>query len=242
VNNLNNGMACGLFPLLFARVACRSPTSGSSPVCTRRWGVGRLYTGALSDRVGRKWLIVGGMLLQGAAIALIAATSGFDAWAPRLGATRNWYGDGLPGPSRRDQDVAHPIWRASSVGIYRFWRDAGFAIGAILAGVVADALGLTANVWAVAALTAISGLVVAIRMYETLPKPPGQFRKGPPERSAGPRAGTAAFTNEDRVQAHRATQRGGPAPPPVRVRLALRRVRIKSRDHSCGDVVVRPCS
>jgi hypothetical protein len=161
---------------------------------------------------------------------------------PRLGATRNWYGDGLPGPSRRDQDVAHPIWRASSVGIYRFWRDAGFAIGAILAGVVADALGLTANVWAVAALTAISGLVVAIRMYETLPKPPGQFRKGPPERSAGPRAGTAAFTNEDRVQAHRATQRGGPAPPPVRVRLARRRVRIKSRDHSCGDVVVRPCS
>jgi MFS family permease len=64
-------------------------------------------------------------------------------------------------------DVAHPAWRASAVGVYRFWRDAGFAIGALLAGVVADLLGLEAAIWTVAALTAASGVIVAIRMYET---------------------------------------------------------------------------
>src|SRR3989304_803355 len=88
------------------------------------WSVGQLYTGALSDRVGRKWLIAGGMLLQGAAIALIAATSGFGAWAfgaVLLGAgTAMVYSTLLAAIG----DVAHPTWRASSVGIYRFWRDA----------------------------------------------------------------------------------------------------------------------
>jgi MFS family permease len=64
-------------------------------------------------------------------------------------------------------DVAHPAWRARSVGIYRLWRDGGFAVGALLAGVVADVLGVRAAVWTVAGLTAVSGLVVAVRMYET---------------------------------------------------------------------------
>jgi MFS family permease len=66
-------------------------------------------------------------------------------------------------------DVAHPRWRASAVGVYRLWRDAGFAVGAILAGVVADAFGIPTAIWSVAALTALSGLVVAFRMYETHP-------------------------------------------------------------------------
>lgn len=119
------------------------------------------------------------MLLQGAAIALIAATSGFGAWA--LGAVLLGAGTAMVYPTLLAAigDVAHPTWRASSVGTYRFWRDAGFAIGAILAGLVADALGLTAAVWAVAALTVISGLVVAIRMYETLPKPSRAVEEGP---------------------------------------------------------------
>ena len=102
---------------------------------------------------------------------IYAATSGFGAWA--LGAVLLGAGTAMVYPILLAAigDVAHPTWRASSVGIYRFWRDAGFAIGAILAGVVADVLGLPAAVWAVAALTVISGLVVAIRMYETLLKP-----------------------------------------------------------------------
>ena len=68
-------------------------------------------------------------------------------------------------------DVAHPSWRASAVGVYRLWRDAGFAVGALLAGVLADLAGLRTAVWVVAALTATSGLVVAVRMYETHPAP-----------------------------------------------------------------------
>jgi predicted MFS family arabinose efflux permease len=70
-------------------------------------------------------------------------------------------------------DVAHPSWRASAVGVYRLWRDAGFAVGALLAGMVADLAGLEAAVWVIAILTAASGLVVAMRMYETHP-PMGQ--------------------------------------------------------------------
>ena len=170
VNNLNDGMAWGLFPLLFARgglsVAAIGILAGLYPAV---WSVGQLFTGALSDRVGRKWLIAGGMLLQGVAIGLIAATTGFGAWA--FGAMLLGAGTAMVYPTLLAAigDVAHPTWRASAVGIYRFWRDAGFAFGAILAGVVADTFGLTAAVWAVAALTMISGLVVAIRMYETLP-------------------------------------------------------------------------
>ena len=165
-------MAWGLFPLLFARgglsVATIGILAGLYPAV---WSVGQLYTGALSDRVGRKWLIAGGMLLQGAAIALIAATSGFGAWA--FGAVLLGAGTAMVYPTLLAAigDVAHPTWRASSVGIYRFWRDAGFAIGAILAGMMEDTFRLTAAVWAVAGLTVTSGLVVAIRMYETLLKP-----------------------------------------------------------------------
>jgi MFS family permease len=170
VNNLNDGMAWGLFPLLFAKdglsVAAIGILAGLYPAV---WSVGQLYTGALSDRVGRKWLIAGGMLLQGVAIGLIAATTGFGAWA--FGAALLGAGTAMVYPTLLAAigDVAHPTWRASAVGIYRFWRDAGFAIGAILAGVVADTFGITAAAWAVATLTMISGLVVAIRMYETLP-------------------------------------------------------------------------
>jgi MFS family permease len=107
------------------------------------------------------------MWVQGGAIALIAATSGFGPWA--LGAALLGAGTAMVYPTLLAAvgDVAHPQWRASAVGVYRLWRDGGFAIGAVLAGVTADALGLGAAIWTVAALTAASGLVVAVRMYET---------------------------------------------------------------------------
>jgi MFS family permease len=124
----------------------------------------------MSDRVGRKPFIAGGMLVQAVAIAWIAASSGFTSWG--LGAALLGAGTAMVYPTLLAAigDVAHPNWRASAVGVYRLWRDGGFAVGALLAGVIADAFGLHAAIWSVAALTAASGLVVVTRMYETRPR------------------------------------------------------------------------
>src|SRR5262249_45649039 len=133
------------------------------------WGTGQLATGALSDRIGRKWLIAAGMGVQAAALALVALGTTFTVWAAAavlLGA-----GTAMVYPTLLAAvgDVSHPAWRARSVGVYRLWRDGGFAVGALLTGVIADAFGIVAAIWVVAALTAASGLVVAVRMYETHP-------------------------------------------------------------------------
>jgi MFS family permease len=168
VNNLNDGLAWGLFPIFFADAGLSVGRIGIlAALYPAVWGVGQLYTGGLSDRIGRKPLIVGGMLAQAAAIAWIAVTNGFAAWA--LGALVLGAGTAMVYPTLLAAvgDVAHPSWRARSVGVYRLWRDAGFAVGALLAGILADVISITAAIWAVAALTAVSGLVVAARMYET---------------------------------------------------------------------------
>jgi MFS family permease len=168
VNNLNDGLAWGIFPLYFAAAGMSVARIGIvAAIYPAVWGFGQLVTGSLSDRIGRKHLIVAGMLTQAVAIGMIAATTGFAAWT--LGAALLGAGTAMVYPTllAAISDVAHPTWRARSVGIYRLWRDSGFAIGAILAGVIADALGVTAAIWAVAALTAASGVVVAVRMYET---------------------------------------------------------------------------
>jgi MFS family permease len=117
--------------------------------------------------VGRKPLIVAGMLLQGAAIAAIAASSGFAAWG--LAAAALGLGTALVYPTllAAVADVAAPAWRASAIGVYRLWRDLGFAAGALVAGVIADRFGMTTAIWVVAVLTALSGLVVLVRMRET---------------------------------------------------------------------------
>ena len=168
VNNLNDGMAWGLFPLFFARGGLSVAQIGTlAALYPAIWGAGQLVTGALSDRWGRKWLIAGGMWLQAGAICLIAATRGLAPWA--LGAVLLGVGTAMVYPTLLAAigDVAHPAWRASSVGVYRLWRDGGFAVGALLAGGVADLLGLAAAIWTVGAVTALSGVVVAARMYET---------------------------------------------------------------------------
>jgi MFS family permease len=172
VNNLNDGLAWGLFPVFFADAGLSVGRIGVlAAVYPAVWGLGQLVTGGLSDRIGRKPLIVGGMLLQAAAIALIAATSGFGVWA--AGAALLGAGTAMVYPTLLAAigDVAHPAWRARSVGIYRLWRDAGFAVGALLAGVLADLVSVEAAIYAVAALTAASGMVVMARMYETHPPP-----------------------------------------------------------------------
>jgi MFS family permease len=171
VNNLNDGLAWGLFPILFTNSGLTISRIGIlAALYPAVWGLGQLYTGALSDRVGRKPLIVGGMLIQGAAIALVAATQSFSTWA--VAALLLGAGTALVYPTLLAAigDVAHPLWRARSVGIYRLWRDSGFAIGALLAGILADLISIPAAIYAVAMLTAASGLLVAVRMYETHPK------------------------------------------------------------------------
>ena len=174
VNNLNDGLAWGLFPLYFADAGLSVARIGIlAALYPAIWGIGQLITGGLSDRVGRKPLIAGGMLTQAAAIAWIATTTGFWPWA--LGAVTLGAGTAMVYPTllAAISDVAHPRWRARSVGVYRLWRDGGFAIGAILAGTLADLISIRASIWAVAALTAASGLLVITRMYETYPHTPG---------------------------------------------------------------------
>ena len=172
VNNLNDGLAWGLFPIFFAAAGLSVGRIGIlAAIYPAVWGLGQLYTGALSDRIGRKPLIVTGMLTQAAAIAWMAAMNRFWPWA--FGAAVLGAGTAMVYPTLLATigDVAHPTWRARSVGIYRLWRDAGFAVGALLAGLLADLISIQAAIYAVAALTALSGAVVITRMYETHPAP-----------------------------------------------------------------------
>ena len=170
VNNLNDGMAWGLFPLFFAAARMTIGQIGTlAAVYPATWGLAQLFTGVWSDRVGRKWLIAAGMWVQAAGIAVVVLSGGFAGFA--LGAALLGLGTAMVYPTLLAAigDVAQPSWRASSVGVYRLWRDLGYAFGALLAGMTADALGLHAAMWIIAALTFGSGLVVAIRMTETLP-------------------------------------------------------------------------
>jgi MFS family permease len=180
VNNLNDGLAWGLFPLFFAQEGLDTAAIGAlTALYPAVWGLGQLASGPLSDRLGRKWLIAGGMVTQAAAIAGIALTRGFAPWA--VGAVVLGAGTALVYPTLLAAigDVAHPSWRASAVGVYRLWRDAGFAVGALLAGIVADAWGIETAIGLVAALTAASGVLVAVRMYETRPPPSGGHPTAP---------------------------------------------------------------
>jgi MFS family permease len=170
VNNLNDGMAWGLFPVVFATARMSLREIGTlAAVYPATWGLAQLSTGAWSDRVGRKWLIASGMWVQAAGIAVTVYSQAFLGFAG--GALLLGLGTAMVYPTLLAAigDVAHPSWRASSVGTYRLWRDLGYALGALVAGVTADVLGLAAALWIVAALTFASGVVVALRMSETLP-------------------------------------------------------------------------
>ena len=168
VNNAVDGLAWGILPLLFAAEELSVQAIGVlAAIYPGVWCVGQLFTGAWSDRVGRKPLITAGMILQGVALALMAATTGFGPWA--AGAILIGAGTALVYPTliAAVGDRAHPGWRATAVGVYRLWRDTGYVAGALLGGIVADAFDLRAAVWVVAALSIASGLVVAARMTET---------------------------------------------------------------------------
>ncbi|MGQ0577021.1 MAG: MFS transporter [Pseudonocardia sp.] len=171
VNNLNDGLAWGLFPILFAAAGLSLTQIGVlAALYPAVWGLGQLATGAWSDRVGRKPLIVAGMGVQAVALGLVAAGGSFADWA--VAAVLLGAGTAMVYPTLLAAvgDVAHPAWRARSVGVYRLWRDGGFAVGALAAGLLADAFGIVTAVWVIAALTAASGLLAALRMYETHPR------------------------------------------------------------------------
>lgn len=171
VNNLNDGMAWGLFPLLFAAAGMSLGQIGTlAAIYPGVWGLGQLFTGAWSDKIGRKWLIVAGMWTQAMGMVVIASGTTFAFFA--LGAVLLGAGTAMVYPTLLAAigDVAHPSWRASSVGVYRLWRDMGYAVGAIIAGIIADQFGISAATFSIAGLTFISGILVAIRMRETLKK------------------------------------------------------------------------
>ncbi len=171
VNNLNDGMVWGLLPLFLAGAGLSVERIGIiAAVYPGVWGLGQLATGALSDRLGRKWMIVAGLWVQAAGIIMIVAARGFGMWV--TAAALMGLGTALVYPTllAAVSDVAHPEWRGSAVGVYRLWRDGGYAVGALLSGLLADAFGIPIAIAAIGGLTALSGLVVARVMYETLPQ------------------------------------------------------------------------
>ncbi|MCF6507979.1 MFS transporter [Blastococcus sp. MG754426] len=181
VNNLNFGLSWGLFPLLFATADLPVGQIGLLfALYPGVWGAGQLITGALSDRIGRKHLVTAGMAIQSVALAVIAASDGFAGWA--TGTALLGAGTAMVYPTLLAVigDVAHPAWRGRAVGVYRVWRDLGYAVGAVLGGIVADLLGLHAAVWAAAAVSAGSALAVTVRMYETHRRPARTTSDGDP--------------------------------------------------------------
>ena len=170
VNNLNDAMAWGLLPIVQAAAGLSIAQIGLlAGVYPATWGIAQIGTGALSDRIGRKRLIVAGMFVQALAIAFIAGSSGFGPWL--LGAFGLGLGTAMVYPTLLAvvADVAEPRRRGAVTGVYRFWRDLGFAVGAVLVGLLADRFDARAAILAVAALTALSGVIVAVRMRETRP-------------------------------------------------------------------------
>lgn len=169
VNNLNDGLSWGLFPLYFAAAGLGTEQIGLLVAAYPAvWGVGQLATGALSDRWGRKWLIVAGMVVQAAGLFLMVLVRTFWPWL--AGAILLGMGTALVYPTllAAVSDVVHPSYRASAVGVYRLWRDSGYAVGALLAGVIADLLGIPWAIGVVGGLTLLSGGLVALTMRETV--------------------------------------------------------------------------
>src|SRR6201997_3496699 len=167
VNNLNDGMSWGIFPLFFLSFGLSVERIGIlKAVYPAVWGILQTATGPLSDRWGRKGLIAGGMWIQAAGLFLTAATSHFEWWL--VGSLLLGIGTAMVYPSliAAVSDASHPSWRARSVSVYRFWRDLGYAIGALSAGVIADFFGISWAIAAAGALTFLSGAVVALTMRE----------------------------------------------------------------------------
>ncbi len=165
VNNLNDGMSWGLLPLFFVAHGLGVERIGVLkavyPAC---WGILQIATGPLSDRIGRRGLVVWGMWLQAAALALTACTGSFAWWLPASALLGLGTAMVYPTLIAAISDGAHPATRARALSVYRFWRDLGYAVGALTSGVIADIFGFAAAILAIAALTFTSGAVAAVLM------------------------------------------------------------------------------
>jgi MFS family permease len=167
VNNLNDGMSWGIFPLFFVSFGLGVERIGIlKAVYPAAWGILQIATGPLSDRWGRKGLIAAGMWVQSAGLSLTALTRSFDWWL--VASLLLGLGTAMVYPSliAAVSDASHPTWRARSLSVYRFWRDLGYAIGALSAGLIADAFSLASTINTIAALTFLSGTFVALLMRE----------------------------------------------------------------------------
>jgi MFS family permease len=167
VNNLNDGMSWGIFPLFFASFGLGVERIGIlKAIYPATWGILQIATGPLSDRWGRKGLIVAGMWIQSAGLFLTAATHQFQWWL--AGSLLLGVGTAMVYPSliAAVSDASHPTWRARSLSVYRFWRDLGYAIGALSAGIIADIFGMAWAIGSIATLTFLSGAIVALVMRE----------------------------------------------------------------------------
>ncbi len=182
VHNLHDGMSWGILPLFFAGFGLGVERIGIlKAVYPAAWGILQVATGPLSDRWGRKGLIVAGMWVQAAGLFLTAGTREFRWWL--VGSLLLGLGTAMVYPSliAAVSDASHPAWRARSLSVYRFWRDLGYAIGALSAGLIADFFGLSWAIASIAALTFFSGVVVAVLMRH--PKP--AVESSPPSPSHG---------------------------------------------------------
>lgn len=167
INNLNDGMSWGIFPLFFNTLGLGVERIGIlKAVYPMVWGIGQIVTGPLSDRLGRKGLIVGGMWVQAIGLIMTALTGQFEWWL--LASVLLGVGTAMVYPSliAAVSDASHPSWRARSLSVYRFWRDLGYAIGALSAGLIADRFGFGAAILTIGIVTFLSGAVVAIAMRE----------------------------------------------------------------------------
>jgi MFS family permease len=159
VNNANDALAWGLLPIFFARhgldVAAIGILSGLYPAT---WALAQLITGPLSDRWARRPMIAAGMWLQAAALGGFAIGTGMAWWSSA--AILLGIGTALVYPTLLAAvgDLSDPIWRAAATGVYRFWRDSGYVVGAIIVGVAADLGGTPAAIIVVAGATALSGV------------------------------------------------------------------------------------
>jgi len=194
VNNLNDGMSWGVFPLFFASFGLGVERIGIlKAVYPATWGILQVATGPLSDRWGRKGLIVAGMWIQSGGLFLTAATRKFEWWL--AGSLLLGLGTAMVYPSliAAVSDASHPTWRARSLSVYRFWRDLGYAIGALSAGIIADIFGMAWAIGSIAGLTFLSGMVVALIMRE-------KTRGGPDvARSIKPNVGVQTGLHDNRI-------------------------------------------
>jgi len=194
VNNLNDGMSWGIFPLFFASFGLGVERIGIlKAVYPATWGILQVATGPLSDRWGRKGLIVAGMWIQSGGLFLTAATRQFEWWL--AGSLLLGLGTAMVYPSliAAVSDASHPTWRARSLSVYRFWRDLGYAIGALSAGVIADIFGMAWAIGSIAGLTFLSGMVVALAMRE-------KTRGGPDvAQSIEPNVGVQTGLHDNRI-------------------------------------------